>query len=113
MLVSADTLFLHHGTKDDGLSKPILRIGDFSRKLILQTIDGINALDRIEQSYQKPDDIENFLSDRINVPDLQTLSARITALSSVRLFRPGLCNYLKSLPATVNDKMAQWAYTPK
>ena len=50
-LVSADTLFLHHGTKDDGHSKPILRIGDFSRKLILQTIDGINALDKIDQTY--------------------------------------------------------------
>ena len=51
VLVSADTLFLHHGTKDDGHSKPILRIGDFSRKLILQTIDGINALDKIDQTY--------------------------------------------------------------
>ena len=112
-LVSADTLFLHHATKDIGNSKPILRIGDFSRKLILQTIDGINALDKIEQMYEHPDDIDSFLSDKINVPDLQTLDERITALSSVRLFRPGLCNYVKSLPATVNDKMAQWAYSPK
>ena len=69
-LVSADTLFLHHGTKDDGHSKPILRIGDFSRKLILQTIDGINALDKIDQTYEHPDDISSFLSDRLNVPDL-------------------------------------------
>lgn len=69
-LVSADTLFLHHGTKDDGLGKPILRMGDFSRKLILQTIDGINALDKIEQTYEHPDDVESFLSDKLNVPDL-------------------------------------------
>ena len=69
-LVSADTLFLHHGTKDDGHSKPILRLGDFSRKLILQTIDGINALNKIDQIYEHPDDVESFLSDKLNVPDL-------------------------------------------
>lgn len=112
-LVSADTLFLHHATKDDGFSKPILRIGDFSRKLILQTIDGINALDMIEQTYEHPNDIESFLSNKLNVPDLQTLDDRITALSSARLFRPGLCNYVKNLPAAVSNKMAQWAIAPK